>query len=257
MQLKDKVIILTGAARVGKTVARYLGSKGANLAITYFTHQVEAEFVCEECSVVGSKSIAVKADLSKTEDIRNLIEETKKQFGRIDGLVHMAAIYPRTPWPALTEADWDKNMNVIAKSTFLLGKMVGTEMLKNEGEDVLNNGQKIGKVKGKIITFSDWSVLTRPYKDYLPYNVAKAAVTALTKSLAKELAPGVLVNAVAPGPILMPPDLSEEDNREVMKNTPLERWGGEEEIAKAVLYLMDADFVTGQVLFVDGGRSIG
>ena len=91
MHLKDKVIILTGAARVGKSVARALGSRGAHLAITYFSHKTESEFICEECSAVGSKSIAVKADLSKAEDIAALIEETKKEFGRIDGLVHMAA----------------------------------------------------------------------------------------------------------------------------------------------------------------------
>lgn len=257
MQLKDKVIILTGAARVGKAVARALGSRGAHLAITYLSHKVESEFVCEECSAIGSKSIAVKADLSKKEDIENLIKESKKEFGRIDGLVHMAAIYPRTPWDKLTEADWDKNMNIIAKSAFLLGKMVGDELLKNKGEEIMHDGQNVGMIKGKMVFFSDWSVLSRPYKDYLPYNAAKTAVVGLTKSFAKELAPDILVNAIAPGPILRPADLSEEENKEVMKNTPLQRWGGEEEIAKAVLYLMDSDFITGQVLFVDGGRSIG
>ena len=120
-----------------------------------------------------------------------------------------------------------------------------------------NSIEKIGVgVKGKMIFFSDWSVLTRPYKDYLAYNVAKSAVVGLTKSLAKELAPNILVNAIAPGPMLRPPDLTEEENKEVLHGTLLKRWGGAEEIVKGVCYLLEADFVTGQILTIDGGRTI-
>lgn len=245
MKLKNKTIILTGAARIGKSVAQILGSKGANLVVTYLNSKHEAKFICEECQVAGSKVIAVKTDLSQSSEIKNLIKATKNEFGKIDGLIHMAAIYEKTPWQDLTETVWDKNLNIIAKSAFLLGKLVGDELLKNPGE-----------IKGKIITITDWSVLNQPYKDYLPYNVAKTAVIGLTKSLAKELAPHILVNSIAPGPILKPNNLTEAENREVLKNTPLARWGGAEEIAKAVLYLLEADFVTGQILYVDGGRSI-
>ena len=133
----------------------------------------------------------------------------------------------------------------MAKSTFLFGKILGDELLKNEGD-----------VKGKMIFFADWSVLTSPYKEYLAYNAAKSAVVGLTKSFAKELAPGVLVNAIAPGPMLRPPDLSDAENEEAMAGTPLKKWGGADEIAKGVCYLFDADFVTGQVLTIDGGRMI-
>lgn len=227
MILKDKVIVLAGAARIGVDVAHALSKQGAKLAIPYLTNE----------PAVGD--FKQKVDLSKHDEVIAFVSDVKKQFGRIDGLVHMAAIYPRTPWATVTEADWDKNMNVIAKSAFLMAKAVASEMQQ-----------------GKMIFISDWSVLTQPYKDYLPYNVAKSAIEGLTKSLAKELAPGIAVNCIAPGPILMPPDLSEEDNAEVLKNTPLKRWGGAEEISKAVLYLLDSDFVTGQILFVDGGRSI-
>src|SRR5207244_3270807 len=100
----------------------------------------------------------------------------------------------------------------------------------------------------KMIFFSDWSVLARPYKDYLAYNVAKSAVVGLTKSLAKELAPHVLVNAIAPGPILRPPGLTEEENKEVLSHTLVNKWGGAEEIARGVLYLLESDFVTGHIL---------
>lgn len=229
MELKDKVIILTGAARIGTDVAKSIEDKGAKLVVTYLSKQPD----------LGKDVLYIKADLSKSSDVDQVAKATMEKFGSIDALVHMAAIYPRTPWESVTEMDWDKNMDVIAKSSFLMSKAVSKHMKS-----------------GKIIFFTDWSVLNQPYKDYLPYNVAKSAVAGLTISLAKELAPSIAVNAIAPGPILMPPDLSKEDNAEVLKNTPLERWGGEEEITKSVLYLLDADFVTGQILYVDGGRSI-
>ncbi len=235
MDLENKTIILTGAARIGQSIAEELKKRGVNLVITYFKNPDEA----------GSFGFGVQADVSKKEDILRLIQEAKNKFGQIDGLIHMAAIYEKTEWDKLDENYWDKNINVIAKSSFLFGKIVGDEMLKNQGE-----------IKGKMIFFSDWSVLTRPYKDYLPYNVAKSAVVGLTKSFAKELSPHILVNAIAPGPILRPPDLNEEENKEVLSGTLLKRWGGAEEITKGVCYLLEADFVTGTILTIDGGRTI-
>ncbi len=229
MELNNKVIILTGAARIGADVAKSLLEKDVKLAVTYRTSKPD----------LGPEVLYLKADLVLAVDVKSVVDETKKHFGQIDGLIHMAAIYERIPWSSVTEADWDKNMDVIAKSAFLMSKAVADNM-----------------TAGKIIHIADWSVLNQPYKDYLPYNVAKSAVIGLTKSLAKELAPNITVNAIAPGPILRPSDLTDEDNAEVLKNTPLERWGGSEEITKAILYLLEADFVTGQVLYVDGGRSI-
>lgn len=233
--MKEKVVIITGGARIGKVVARMLAGGGARLALSYFRDPQE----------VDSSFFAVQADVTRSQDIENLVQAVKKEFGRIDGLVHMAAVYPRTPWASLKETDWDFSFDTVAKSAFLMAKRVADEMRANEGP-----------IKGKIILFSDWSVLTRPYPDYLPYNAAKGAVVALTKSLAKELAPDILVNAIAPGPILAPPDLTEEEHREVLAKTPLGRWGGADEIAKAARYLFDTNFVTGQILTVDGGRSI-
>ncbi len=235
MDLKNKTIIITGAARIGQKVAEALEKRGANLVITYFSDLKEA----------GPYGAPVQADVSKKADVARVIAFAKKQFGRVDGLVHMAAIYEKSPWNMLDEKQFDKNMNVMAKSTFLFGKMLGDELLENEDE-----------VKGKMIFFADWSIFASPYKDYLAYNAAKAAVVGLTKSFAKELAPGVLVNAIAPGPMLRPPDLNDEENAEAMAGTPLNRWGGADEIAKGVLYLLDADFVTGQVLTIDGGRTV-
>src|SRR3989344_5022343 len=237
MHLKDKVIILTGVARIGLDVARGLAEKGARLAVTYINKQ-------PDLSALGTEVIYIKADLTSEEDVKKVVTETKKHYGQIDGLVHMAANYPKAKWLELNNETWNQAMRPIARTAFLMSVAVGSELLKNQSD--LN----------KIILFSDWSVQRQPYKDYLPYNVAKSAVEGLTKSLAKELAPKVQVNCIAPGPILRPADLSDEDNAEVMKNTPLGKWGGAEEITKTVLYLIDSDFMTGQILVVDGGRSI-
>ena len=235
MEIKGKTIIITGAARIGQDIAKALKDRGANLVITYFKDPNEA----------GPFGFGVQADVSKKDDIVKVVQATKDKFGSIDGLIHMAAIYQKSEWEVLNETVWDKNMSVIAKSAFLFAKVAGDEMLKNHRD-----------IKGKMIFFSDWSVLTRPYKEYIAYNAAKSAVVGLTKSFAKALAPGVLVNAIAPGPMLRPPDLTDQENEEVLAGTLLKRWGGADEITKGVLYLLEADFVTGQVLTIDGGRTI-
>ncbi len=235
MQLKDKVIILTGVSRIGLDVAKALSEKGVKLAVTYMTKQ--PDLIASETDI-----LYIKGDLTSESEVKRIVAEIKKHYGHIDALVHMAATYYRTPWAELNDETWNKSMRPILRSAFLMAKAVGDELLQNKA--------------GRMIFISDWSVLDQPYKDYLPYNVAKSAVVGLTKSLAKELAPNILVNCIAPGPILKPADLSDEDNAEVLKNTPLGRWGGGEEIAQAVVYLLEADFVTGQVLYVDGGRSI-
>jgi len=235
VEIKNKVFIVTGAARIGLDVAQGLLKNEAKLAVTYMTSEPD----------LGQEILYIKADLTAEADVKNVIAETLKKYGHVDGLIHMAANYIRTTWAELNDETWNKSMRPIARSAFLMSKAVGDQLLKNPGD-----------IKGKIILFSDWSVQSQPYKDYLPYNVAKSAVEGLTKSLAKELAPGVMVNCIAPGPILKPADLPDVENAEALRNTPLGRWGGAYEITKAVLFLIDSDFVTGQVLAVDGGRSL-
>lgn len=247
MNLQGKTIIITGAARIGQEIARQLKEKGANLLITYFNNPAEA----------GPHGFGVQADVSKKEDVARVVAKAKEEFGRVDALVHLAAIYEKSPWKDLDEKHFEKSMSIIAKSSFLFGKILGDELLRNPLTHSNVSGQaSSGQVKGKMIFFADWSVLARPYRDYLAYNMAKSAVVGVTKSLAKELAPHVLVNAIAPGPILRPLDLTDAENEEVMAKTPLRRWGGAEEIAKGVCYLLEADFVTGQILTIDGGRTI-
>lgn len=239
MNIEGKTIILTGARRIGQSVAEELAKKGANLAITYRTAREESEAICTACTAAGVKAVPFMADLSREDDIKKLVTDVKVEFGQIDGLVHMAANYPETPWEDITSEDIDQEFQTIGKSAFLLGKLAGSEMQK-----------------GRIVFFSDWAANRAPYKNYAPYLAAKGYVESLTRIFAVELAPKVTVNCILPGPILRPPDLTEAENEEVAKRTLLEPWPGSLEIAKAVIFFMESDFVTGVILPVDGGRSI-
>jgi NAD(P)-dependent dehydrogenase (short-subunit alcohol dehydrogenase family) len=166
-------------------------------------------------------------------------------MGRIDILINMASVYLSKPFLETSEADWDENISVNLKSAYLCAKAVLPVMRAQGG--------------GRIVNFADWIAASgRPrYKGFVEYYVSKVGVIGLTESLALELAPfNILVNAIAPGPILAPPGLTPEEDAEVKKATPLGRWGGEDEIAKAVISLVETDFITGECIRVDGGRHV-
>ncbi|MGH7933215.1 MAG: SDR family NAD(P)-dependent oxidoreductase, partial [Candidatus Binataceae bacterium] len=190
----------------------------------------------------GVSATVVRADATKEAEIAAAVGETTRSLGRLDILVNMASIYVKTPHPTAT--DWSSALDVNARSTFLFSTHAAP-FIKANGP-------------GRIINIADWLPISgRPrYKGFIPYYVSKAAVAALTQSLALELAPEILVNAIAPGPILAPPDLTPDENANIMEATPLGRWGGAEEIAKAVLFLVETDFVTGECIRVDGGRHL-
>jgi NAD(P)-dependent dehydrogenase (short-subunit alcohol dehydrogenase family) len=174
-----------------------------------------------------------------------VVAETVDQLGRLDVLVNMASIYRSTPIDVLTVADWDDHMQVDVRSAWLCARAAIPHLRRNGG--------------GRIINFSDWVARSgRPrYPGYLAYYVAKAAVVGLTEALALELAPDrILVNAVAPGPILAPDGITDEESVAVERATPLGHWGGAQEIAKAVVALIASDFMTGETIRVDGGRHL-
>src|SRR5204862_8070916 len=173
------------------------------------------------------------------------VEEAGQKFGRLDILVNMASVYKERPLDELTVADWNANIDIDLRAAFLCAKAAIPYMRRQGG--------------GRIVNFSDWLPKSgRPrYPGFLPYYVAKAGVIALTEALALELAgDNILVNAVAPGPILAPPDTTAEEQQKVAEMTPLGRWGGGLEIAKTVLAFIDSDFITGETLRVDGGRHV-
>ena len=246
MNLKDKVVLITGGRRIGTVVAPNLALKGAHIAITYRSELGEMADLIKKVEAQGQRCLSHRADVSKEEEVNKLIDDVYKNLGRIDVLINMASIFKKRPFEKLTGSDWDEDVDVNAKSVFLTSKAVAPYM-KKQGS-------------GKIINFADWiAASNRPHythEGYLTYYAGKYAVIGLTLAFALQLAPKIQVNAIAPGPILPPPDLTEEENKEVIKQTPLGRWGGAAEIAKAVNFLIDSDFMTGEVIRVDGGRHL-
>ena len=245
MDLTNKVALITGAKRVGAVVAKELAKRGADVAVSYARSKKEADALVAEITALGRRGVAFQADLTKPESCDALVAQTVETLGRLDILIPMASVYVGTPIDKLNLAAWDATINVDLRSAFLCAVAAVPHMRKQGG--------------GRIITFSDWLARSgRPrYEGFLPYYVAKAGVMALTEALALELAPdNILVNAIAPGPILAPPETTAAEHQKVADATPLGRWGGELEIAKAVLAFIDSDFITGETLRVDGGRHV-
>ncbi len=242
MDPKGKVALITGGARIGQVVAAALAKRGCGLAIVYRASREAAEKTVAAAKAAGVNAIAVQADARNADQIEAAVNETVKSLGRLDILINMAATYIKTPNP--TETDWTDALDSNAKSAFMFATHAARAM-KSGGA-------------GRIVNFTDWLPISgRPrYQGYVPYYTSKAAVAALTESLALELAPEILVNAIAPGPILAPPDITPEETARVIEATPLRRWGGAEEIARAALFLIETEFVTGECLRVDGGRHL-
>ena len=245
MDLTNKVALITGAKRIGADVARELAKRGTDVAVTYARSKAEADAVVADITAIGRRAIALQANLTDPQQCERVVTQTVDALGRLDILIPMASVYEATPFDQLNLTAWNKTIDVDLRSVFLCAIAAVPHMRKQGG--------------GRIVTFSDWLPRSgRPrYEGWLPYYVAKAGVMALTEALALELAPeNILVNAVAPGPILAPPTTTPEELQKVADVTPLGRWGGGLEIAKAVLAFIDSDFITGETLRVDGGRHV-
>ena len=245
MDLNDKVVVITGGKRIGRVVAQQAAARGASLVLSYRGSKQEADETVANVKAQGRSAIAVAADVSNAGDCARLMASAQQTFGRIDAVVNMASIYGSIPFNDLTEAAWDRDVNVNLKSAFLCSQAAIPAMRSAGG--------------GRIVNFADWLATSgRPaYRGFTSYFVAKAGVIALTESLALELASDqILVNAIAPGPILPPPDMHSSEIESVARATPVGRWGGAPEIAKAVLALIETDFITGETIRVDGGRHL-
>ena len=219
---------------MGLAIATELGSRGVDVALSYSRSREEAEHAAANVRASGRRAEIFQANLA-----------VAGAFGRLDILVNMASVYVERPFDELTAADWDATVNVDLRAAFLCARASVPFFRKHGG--------------GRIINFSDWLARSgRPrYRGYLPYYVAKAGVIGLTEALALELAPdNILVNAIAPGPILAPAETTDAEFHAVEQATPLGRWGGEKEIAKGVLAFLDSDFITGETLRIDGGRHV-
>lgn len=242
MELEGKVAIVTGAGkRVGRAIALALAERGAELVLHYRRSEREAHELLAQAKRLGGKPVAVRADLSQRDEIAGIVQAAAQAFGRVDILVNSASTFYVTPWPDLTAAHWDDHLGVNLTAPFLLSSAAG-RLMQRQG-------------RGKIVNLADIAG-AQIWKDYLPYSVSKAALIALTRGLAKVLAPAVQVNAIAPGVVLLPEGTPEEERARALRRVPLQRLGTPAEVAHTVLYLIENDFVTGQVLTLDGGQSL-
>jgi len=245
VDLTGKAALVTGTRRIGADVARHLAGRGADVALGYAHSAQEAESAAEAIRAEGRRSVSLKSDLRNPQACRDLVARAVDELGRLDVLVALASVYERVPFDQLTEQDWDTNLAVDLSSSFFCAQAAIPHM-RAQGE-------------GRIVLFSDWIAISgRPrYKSYVPYYVAKAGVAALAEALALELAADhILVNTIAPGPILPAAGSTDEMNRAVLAATPLSRWGGGDEVARTVVALIESDFITGEHVRVDGGRHL-
>lgn len=245
MNLDGRVALITGGRRIGAVVATELARGGADVALVYNRSKSEAEETARTIEAVGQRAIILPADLSDPAACQQIVDGTVDRFGRLDVLVNMASVYRSVPFDDITVDIWETQLNVDLRAAWLCARAAAPHMRRLRG--------------GRIINFSDWLTRSgRPrYEGYLTYYVAKAGVAALTEAMALELAKDqILVNAISPGPIIAPEDTSNEAFAAVERATPLGRWGGEIEVAKMVLALVDSDFLTGETIRVDGGRHL-
>jgi pteridine reductase len=244
---RTKVALVTGSGkrRLGWHVANALAARGYALAVHYRSSASEAAEAVEHFRGQGVEAVGFQADLTDEKAVRSLMDQVLARFGRIDALVNCAADWHGKRLEDVTAADVRHYFETNTLSTFLCSQQAGLTMV----------GQPEG---GCIVTLGDWAV-ARPYVNYAAYFPSKGAIPTLTRCLAVELGsrnPAVRVNCVLPGPVLLPPDVPEEERRKVIEATLVKREGRPENVAAAVLFFLDNDFVTGVCLPVDGGRTI-
>ena len=242
MDLNGKVALVTGGAvRVGKAIALALAQAGADVAINYHSSADAAVATVAEIAALGRRAVAIRADVGQGAQVQALVDETVGKLGRLDVLVNSASLWRKTPWAELDEPAWDQLVDIALKGPFLCAKAAAPHLTAH-GD-------------GAIINIVDLSAFV-PFAGYMPHSAAKAGLVNLTYSLAMELAPAVRVNAIAPGPVLPPPDYTEKQMQAAAKHTLIGRWGTAEDVAAAAVFLVQAPYITGVILPVDGGERL-
>jgi 3-oxoacyl-[acyl-carrier protein] reductase/pteridine reductase len=243
MNPKGKTAFVTASAqRIGKAISLGLAAAGANVVINYRSSAEEAEATAAEARALGVEAMTIQLDVSDYQNIGSAITKISKDFGPIDILVNNASLFKQAPLPTTDFTIWHDTIDVIVHTPFYCANAVAPYMLE-KGEGVIIN----------IVDLSAWEA----WPGYAAHSVAKAALLALTRQLALELAPAVNVNAVAPGPVLPPLRFTEEMIARTADKTLLGRWGTPEDVAKTVLFLVEADYITGEFITVDGGERHG
>jgi pteridine reductase len=240
-KLHGRVALVTGAGkRLGRVVALRLAQEGANVAVHYGKSAAEAGDVVAEIEKMGRRAAAFSAELTEVAAIRKLVADVVAHFGQLDILVNSAANFLETKFAETTEAIWDASLDTNLRAPFFCAQAAAPHLAKSG--------------RGVIINFADVGGLLG-WREFLPHSISKAGVILMTRVLAKELAPSVRVNAIAPGTITLPGD-PPEWQEDYIRRAPLKRSGRPDEVADAVLFLIGAEFVTGHVLVLDGGRTL-
>jgi pteridine reductase len=242
MQLDRKVAIVTGGAvRLGRALSLALAEQGVRVGVHYGSSAGAAQGLVKEIKALGSDAIAIQADLSRSGEMRSIVERIASYLGQIDILVNSAAIFEPGNWDDTTEANWDRHFAINLKSPFFLSQAFAAQVGQQQ--------------RGHIVNIADWRGV-RPGSDHVAYTLTKAALIAMTKSLALALAPNIQVNAIAPGLILPPPGQDQAYLEGKANRVPARRLGSPQEIANALLFLLRSDFVTGDLIFVTGGEHL-
>lgn len=242
MNLNGSVILVTGGAhRVGKSICQALAAAGAKLAFTYHASAAAAQTTLAELQALGGPVLALPCDQADPAQVRKTVEDVLARFGRIDGLVNSASIMQEKPFLEITLEDWDATLAINTRGPFLFTQLVGAWLVEQGG--------------GAVVNIVDESAFA-PTAHFSHHSVSKAALWMLTRSSARALAPLVRVNAVMPGPVMKPQGWAEARWQRLAQTTPLKRLGTPEDVARAVVYLLQEEYITGQVIGVDGGRTL-
>lgn len=243
MEIRGKTALITGGAhRVGRAITLGLAGAGANVVINYNTSSSAAEQTARDAEALGVSALPIQADVADSSQVTAMVDKAKKRFGGVDILINSASIFKKTPFPASDYTLWQRVTGILIDGAFYCSNAVAPSMLeRGEGAMVF------------IVDLSVWE----PWPGFAAHSVGKAAMLALSRQLALELAPKVRVNAVAPGPVLPPPDYDAAKIERTAHKTLLNRWGAPEDVVKAVLYFVEAEYVTGEVLAIDGGERFG
>jgi NAD(P)-dependent dehydrogenase (short-subunit alcohol dehydrogenase family) len=242
MRIEGKTALITGGAhRVGKAITMTLARAGANVVVNYHSSGAAAQETAREAQALGVGALAVRADVGELDQVKALVGAATDRFGAVDILVHSASIWQKTPLPMGDFAGWHRVLGVLLDGAMYLADAVAP-IMQECGEGAMVN----------IVDLSAW----KPFGGYIAHSVGKAGLLALTRQLALELAPTVSVNAVAPGPVLPPPGYGPEEMARMAAQTLKGRWGVPQDVADAVRFLVEADYITGEVLVVDGGQRL-
>jgi NAD(P)-dependent dehydrogenase (short-subunit alcohol dehydrogenase family) len=243
MEIMGKTALVTGGAhRVGRAISLGLAQAGANVVINYHSSSVAAEETATEAQARGVGALTAQADVADPEQVEAMVAAARMEFGGVDILINGASLWQKTPFPMDDYSAWHRVSRILIDGPLYCSNAVAPDMLR-QGEGAIVN----------LIDLSAW----HPWPGYVAHSVGKTALLALTRQLALELAPAVQVNAVAPGPVLPPPDYDQQDHARIANRTLKGRWGTPQDVVEAVLFLIRANYVTGEVIVVDGGERWG